>query len=141
MFSTGVSGGPGAASLQDFVAGSGVLSFAAGEVSKTISVTTLQDTPFELDETFSLTLSSPSQGAVIQAGSAQGSIVNDDPVPLFSIGASGDKRVALSLRGSEDEPPCAPILPADLYFFLNSRTCPKVADHKGLDFCFQIWHF
>lgn len=67
-----------AASPGDFQQGSGTLSFAAGETSKTISVTTVDDLQAESEESFSVTLSSPSGGAVIGDGSATGTISDND---------------------------------------------------------------
>lgn len=57
---------------------SGVVSFAAGETSKTISVQVSGDTSVEPDEGFTVTLSNPSAGATIGTSSASGTILNDD---------------------------------------------------------------
>ncbi len=64
----------------DYTAGSGTLTFAAGETSKTISVSITGDTVVEANETFSIALSGAS-GATIAQGSAVGTIVNDDVAP------------------------------------------------------------
>ena len=64
----------------DYTATSGTLSFAAGEVEKTVSVPVLVDDVDEGSETLTLTLSSPS-GAVIADGEATGTITNDGPIP------------------------------------------------------------
>jgi hypothetical protein len=56
---------------------SGTVNFAAGESSKTITVQVSGDTSVELDESFTVTLSSPS-GATIVSGAASGTIRNDD---------------------------------------------------------------
>ena len=64
----------------DYTAQSGTLTFATGETAKTIGVAVLDDAVDEGEETFTLTLSSPS-GAVIADGSATGTIENDDPMP------------------------------------------------------------
>ena len=64
----------------DYTATSGTLSFAAGEVEKTVSVPVLADDVDEGSETLTLTLSSPS-GAVIADGEATGTITNDGPIP------------------------------------------------------------
>ena len=64
----------------DYTAGSGTVTFAAGETSKTINVAITGDTVVEANETFSIALSSAS-GATIAHGSATGTIVNDDVAP------------------------------------------------------------
>jgi uncharacterized protein len=63
---------------QDYQATSGTLNFAAGENSKTISVTVTGDTAAELVESFSVQLSNPTNFAVLAAGSGAGVIQNDD---------------------------------------------------------------
>ena len=55
----------------------GILSFAPGEVTKTISVDVLGDTSIEDHESFSMVLSEAS-GATIGSGTAVGTILNDD---------------------------------------------------------------
>ena len=57
-----------------------MMTFAAGETAKTVAVAVLDDAVDEGEETFTLTLSSPS-GTVIADGSATGAIENDDPMP------------------------------------------------------------
>lgn len=67
----------GTASTSDFTAASGTVSFADGETTKPISVTLTPDNIVELDETFSITLSSPTRGT-ITGGPGTGTITNDD---------------------------------------------------------------
>lgn len=67
-----------AAAGSDFTAASGTLTFAPGEVSKTVSVDVLGDTTVESNETFTLALSGASANARIATASAAGTIVNDD---------------------------------------------------------------
>ena len=95
--------GNGTATGPDFVAGSGVVSFAAGEVSKNVSVTIVGDLLDEPDEQFSITLSSPT-GATILDGDATGTIVDDDATPTLSIadastteGNSGTKNLTFTV--------------------------------------------
>ncbi|UXA16212.1 cellulase family glycosylhydrolase [Mycobacterium sp. SMC-4] len=61
----------------DFLATTGVLTFAAGVLTQQITVPILGDTEVEADETFMLTLSNP-DGVTIADGIAVGTIVNDD---------------------------------------------------------------
>ncbi|MFT7457933.1 MAG: serralysin [Planctomycetota bacterium] len=65
----------------DFVNGilpSGVLTFIAGQTSQTITVSVLGDTIIEADETFTVTLSNPSTGLILDASTALGRILDDD---------------------------------------------------------------
>jgi large repetitive protein len=68
----------------DYAATSGDLVFAPGDTSKQVDVAIATDTWLEFDETFTLTLSSPSN-ATMADGSAVGTILNDDAVPGISI--------------------------------------------------------
>ncbi|MFN8445323.1 MAG: Calx-beta domain-containing protein [Caldilineaceae bacterium] len=61
----------------DYSSSSGTLTFAPGVTSQTISVTVNGDTQVENDETFSVSLSAPTN-AIIQDGQATGTILNDD---------------------------------------------------------------
>ena len=61
----------------DFTLGSGTVTFAAGEVSKTVTVPVNGDFLDEADETFTVTLSNPS-GGTIADGSGLGTITDDD---------------------------------------------------------------
>ena len=77
----------------DFTGGelpSGVVNFAAGESSKVVTVEVAGDTAVEANESFSVTLSNPSTGAVIGTASATGVIRNDD-TSLAIAATSADK--------------------------------------------------
>jgi hypothetical protein len=63
---------------EDYVATSGTLTIAAGQMSKTFAVTIKGDKKKELDESFSVFLSNPSSYAFIWNGYGYGTIVNDD---------------------------------------------------------------
>ncbi|MCY3667679.1 MAG: putative Ig domain-containing protein [Gemmatimonadetes bacterium] len=77
------------ASAADFTAAAGTLTFTAGEMSKTVSVVTLDDSIDEPDETFTLTLSSPS-GATLSPTDATttGTIRDDEASPSLSVAAA-----------------------------------------------------
>ena len=64
----------------DYSALTGTITFAAGETTKTITIPVTGDTAVEANETFTVTLASPS-GATIADGSATGTIVNNDVAP------------------------------------------------------------
>jgi outer membrane protein assembly factor BamB len=55
----------------------GTVSFAAGETTKTVTVSVFRDSTFEADETFGVTLSGPTN-ATIQKAVGTGVILNDD---------------------------------------------------------------
>ena len=65
----------------DYTAKSGTLTFNAGELSKTISVTVLEDNVDEDSETFTMTLSGVTGGALLSDATATGTITNTDPMP------------------------------------------------------------
>jgi Ca2+-binding RTX toxin-like protein len=92
----GVSGsGASAASAADFFGGalpSGTVTFAAGEVTKTITINVSGDTVIEGNETFTLTLSSPSAGTTITTGATTGTIRNDD-VAASNTPTEGDDKI------------------------------------------------
>ena len=64
----------------DYVAKSGILNFAAGETTRTISVTISGDITIEPSETFFVNLANATNGAIIADGQGQGTIVNNDGV-------------------------------------------------------------
>jgi hypothetical protein len=95
----------------DYNGASGTLSFAAGETSKTINVTVLEDTQPEPSETFTVTLSSPSNGVTVGGNStAVVTITDNDAVPVNSVQFSvaektvgeGDKKVELTVTRTGD---------------------------------------
>jgi chitinase len=61
----------------DYVAKSGTLTFAPGDVSKTVSVAITGDAVVEPNETLTLDLTNPVQ-VTVAGGSAVGTITNDD---------------------------------------------------------------
>ena len=65
---------------EDYTATSGTLTFAAGELTKTVSVTVLDDAHDEAHETLTLRLSNAA-GARLTAAAATGTIKNSDPLP------------------------------------------------------------
>ena len=73
--------GGSATSGTDFSETSGTLTFAANETSKSVSVATTEDSDDEADETFTLTLSSPTN-ATLGDATATGTINDDDEAAL-----------------------------------------------------------
>ena len=68
------------AGAADYVGVSGTRTFAANESTKTVSVSTLEDTLLEANETLRLNLSSATAGATISDSQGIGTINNDDSV-------------------------------------------------------------
>lgn len=72
------SAGGTATSGSDFTATSGILTFLAGDTTKTISVPTIDDSVAESAETVLMNLSSPTGGATITTGQGVGIIADND---------------------------------------------------------------
>ena len=87
MDGTAVAGG-------DYGTVEGTLAFAPGETAKTIRVPVIDDALDEADEeTFAVALSAPT-GATLDAGTATGTIRDDDETPALSVAdAAGDEDV------------------------------------------------
>ena len=72
----------------DYTAASGTLTFQAGESSRTIDVSVLDDSHDDDGETLTLTLSNPSSGRLTN-GEATGTIENRDPLPRALLARFG----------------------------------------------------
>jgi uncharacterized repeat protein (TIGR01451 family) len=83
----------------DYTSANGVISFAPGETSKTITVPVIGDVVTELAETFFLNLQSP-VGATISNGQATATILNDDNSPTAA---------PASISGSISKPDGSPL--------------------------------
>ena len=71
--------GTAAANAADFSGAlSGSVVFAPGETVKTVLVSVLRDTTIEQNESFALTIKSPTTGLVLGTASATATIINDD---------------------------------------------------------------
>ncbi|TRV50784.1 MAG: hypothetical protein EWV53_14205 [Microcystis panniformis Mp_MB_F_20051200_S9] len=80
--------GSNPANATDFVGSvlpSGTVSFAAGETSKVITVNVQGDTTVEPNENFTVTLSTPTNGATITTATATGAIQNDDTSVTLAV--------------------------------------------------------
>ena len=73
---------------QDYTATSGTLTFAPGVTTHTIAVPVLDDAHDDTEETFTLTLSTPS-GAWLEDGEATGTIRNSDAIPTAWLARFG----------------------------------------------------
>ena len=72
----------------DYIPASGTLVFYAGELTRTVTVTVLDDAHDDDGETLTLTLSNPIE-ARIEDGEAAGTIVNSDPLPKAWMASFG----------------------------------------------------
>lgn len=79
-----ITSGVTATSGTDFVASSGTVTFLAGQTSKPINITVNGDTLDEVNETFTVDLSNPTN-ATIADSQGVGTILDDDPAPTLSI--------------------------------------------------------
>lgn len=77
-----------AVSGSDFVSSSGTVTFSAGQTARTIDITLTNDSVAESAETFTLSLSTPSN-ATIADGDATITLIDDDPVPTISVQDEG----------------------------------------------------
>lgn len=95
----------------DYSAASGQLLFQAAETSKTISVSTIEDSAAEPAETFTVSLSSPSAGSRLGTASAGGTIndmvvfsissaaaVNEGGTAVFTVTKSGTATGSLAVN-------------------------------------------
>ena len=104
----------------DYSAASGVLTFSPGETGKTVSVTVNGDDEVEADETFALSLSSPSNGQVDpQNAEAEALILNDDEAVVSAEACgeafpTGDTTVRISCSSGLPEIDLIVVLPARL---------------------------
>ena len=73
---------------------SGLVSFATGETSKTITVFVQGDTAIEGNETFTVVLSAPTAGVFIADATGDGTITNDDTAAQNPVIANLDDDVA-----------------------------------------------
>jgi hypothetical protein len=70
----------------DYNASSGTVTFAPGQTSKTIDIAILGDTTSEPNETFTVTLDTPTN-AMLATPVGTGTIVDDDTAPVLTIGS------------------------------------------------------
>jgi hypothetical protein len=106
----------------DYAAAAGTVTFAPGEVSKTVTVQVAGDNVDEADETFTVNLSAPA-GAGIVDGTGIGTILDDDRAGLFSCTAT-----ALNVIGVT----AAVANPANLPCADDSKTVASASLNAGL---------
>ncbi len=90
----------------DYQSVSGTLSFAAGQVTKTISVPIFGDTTIEQDEAFYVTLANATAGVTISKNRGFGTITNDDypPTKFYVVDdATADRTYEYQTSGAANE--------------------------------------
>ena len=85
-WATSVEAGDTATAGTDFTAANDTLTFMPGDTTATFTVQTTEDTTGEANETFTVTLSNPSNATLATDPTATGTITNDD-TPAVSFGA------------------------------------------------------
>ena len=70
-----------AAAGTDYVATNGMVVFAPGTTNQTVAVTVIGNRNYELDKTFTVNLSNPTNVASLTSLRGTGTILNDDPIP------------------------------------------------------------
>lgn len=89
-YSTADGPAPAATAGIDYTAAAGLVTFAAGETSKTVTVEVLGDTAYEGDELFTVTLANPA-GATLGTAGATGTILdNERPQASFALAGPTD---------------------------------------------------
>ena len=121
----------------DYTAASGTLTFAAGERTKTVAVTLLDDTHDEGEETLALELSRAS-GAVIVDGEATGTIENHDPMPRALLARFG-RAAAQHVVEHVEERLQAPRAPGFRGRFAGRELRRGMERDMALDFVGQLW--
>ena len=111
QWATSKESGDTAEPASDYTAGSGTLTFAAGETGKTVTVAVTGDQVDEPNETLTVTLSNQTSGVSISDATATGTITDDDATPTVSLALSpasigedgGVSTVTASLSGASSE--------------------------------------
>jgi hypothetical protein len=86
----------------DYLAGSGMLTFAPGDTSETITVVVKGDLLVEPDENFFVNLSD-SASAILADGQGFGAILTDDATKFYVVDASSDKTFEYGATGQAVE--------------------------------------
>ena len=122
----------------DYAQTSGTLTFAAGDTSKTVVVTIVDDTAVDSGETLTLTLSNPS-GATLADATATGTITDSDLPPLTASFSQvpdehdGASEFSFHVLFSEAIPTSYTVLRDDDAFKVTGGTVEKARRVNGRD--------
>ena len=86
-----------ATATNDYVSSTGTLTFSSGETTKNIPITMVQDSIDELDETFTVTLSNPTN-STISTAAATITITDDEPTPTLAVNGANLTEAAANLN-------------------------------------------
>jgi hypothetical protein len=89
-----------AVSGKDFVAATGLLTFAPGMTKQIVEVRVLADALTETNESFSVNLSLPLNGRVVRSRGV-GTILTSGPAPLQAAALAGESRIASVVKTSD----------------------------------------
>ena len=152
-WATSTAQGDTATAGTDYTAGSGTLSFAKGDTSKTVTVTVTGDEVDEANETLTVTLSAASDGLSIGDTTATGTITDDDdrglvftPTSVTVTEASGTGRTAtytvalssqptagVSVAVATADSTAATVLPATVSFTTSNWKTGQTVTVTGVD--------
>jgi hypothetical protein len=107
----------------DYAASTGTVTFAPGETTKPVTVAVVPDAVDELNETFTLNLSSPSTGVGIADGQGIGTIIDDDRDGTFSCTATAADIAGITAAVAN---------PVNLPCADDSRTVASISLNAGL---------
>jgi pectate lyase len=96
-------GGGTAAAGTDYQTASGLLTFGPGTLTRTLAVNVVGDTQVESDETFLVTLSSPT-GATLGDAQGQATISDDDTAGVAGSELAHGSRIAARFDGQDGTP-------------------------------------
>ena len=137
----------------DYTAGSGTLSFAKGDTSKTVTVTVTGDELDEANETLTVTLSAASDGLSIGDTTATGTITDDDDRGLvftptsvtvteasgtgrtatYTVALSSQPTAAVSVAVATADSTAATVLPATVSFTTSNWKTGQTVTVTGVD--------
>jgi len=115
----------------DYIATSGDLSFAPNETTKQFTIPIVENTVYEGNETFNVTLSNPTGGAAVRAPwNAQVSIQDNDPAPAVHFATAnrsvsegaGTVTLTLTKTGATE-------IPATIYYKTRDGTATAPSDY------------
>ena len=120
----------------DYTEASGTLTFEAGDSSQTVTVTVLDDSHDEGEETLTLLLSNPSTGRLTD-GEATGTIKNRDPLPRALLARFG-RTAAVHVVEHVEERLAAPRAPGVEGRFAGRELRRGMEREMALDFLRQL---